>query len=102
MTVQVEKDRVILAVDYGCNGNESISKTKCSTRRGSVQKLIVKVKNGTPNSEYTATLDTGQQVTKNANSNGKISFKFKGNNKPPCGDNGVTLCDLHKAFRCGC
>ena len=47
-------------------------------------------------------LGTGQQVTKKAKGSGKVSFKFNGDYKPPCGDNGVKVCDQHKAIGCGC
>ena len=86
----------------GCNGKETISKAKCKTKRGQVKKVIVVVKKGTQGQKYTATLDTGQQLEKNAKNNGKAKFTFKGNNRPGCGPNGVTVCDQHKAFNCDC
>ena len=75
----------------GCNGGESITKAKCKTRRGAVKKAIVLVKNGTPGEDYTATLDTGQELVKTAKKSGKAKFKFSGDDAPPCGANGVTV-----------
>jgi len=86
----------------GCNGNEKIKKAKCKTRKGKVKKVIVRVKKGTPGQEYTAKLDTGEELTKSAKSSGKVKFTFKGNDAPPCGANGVTVCDDHKDFNCEC
>lgn len=85
-----------------CNGSETISKTKCKTKNGGVKKVIILVKNGTPGDLYTATLDSGELLIKKAKNNGKAKFVFKGNNTPECGANGVTVCDLHKEFNCGC
>ena len=91
----------------GCNGKETISKAKCKTKRGAVKKAIVLMKNGTPGEEYTATLDTGQKLTKKAKGSGKAKFTFKGGNKPPCGANAVTISTagddcVAKDFGCNC
>lgn len=87
-----------------CNGNEEIASVKCKTRRGAVKKAIVKLKNGTPDQEYAAVLDTGQQITLAAKSNGKATFKFKGGSKPGCGPNAVSItpCDLRRDLNCTC
>ncbi len=90
-----------------CNGNETISKAKCKTKRGAVKKLIVKIKKGTPFMEYTAKLNTGQTVDKNTNKKGKATFKFTRGNKPGCGNNGVTVSTgggdcVSKDFDCNC
>ncbi len=86
----------------GCNGGESIKKAKCKAKNGVVKKASVVIKGGTPNELYTAVLDTGESLESNAKSNGKAKFVFKGGDAPPCGANGVTICDLKKAFDCGC
>ena len=86
----------------GCNGNEKITKAKCKTRGGKVKKVVVVVKKATPGADYTAKLDTGEELIEAAKSSGKVKFKFKGDNAPPCGPNGVTVCDKHKGFDCGC
>ncbi len=90
-----------------CNGNEFFAKTKCKTRNGVVKKLIVLVKLGTPQQEYSAKLDTGQQLSKKAKPNGKVKFNFRGGNKPPCGANAVAISTggngcIRRAFNCGC
>jgi len=86
----------------GCTGQETLKKAKCKTKQGVVTKLSVVVKNGSPGEIYTAVLDTGQSLDKKAKDNGTAKFVFKGGDAPPCGDNAVTVCDLRKAFNCGC
>ncbi len=87
-----------------CNGNEIIAKVKCKTKRGKVKRVIVKLKKGTPDQEYTAELDSGEKVTKKAKRRGKVRLKFTGDNRPPCGNNGVTItpCDLKQDMNCNC
>ncbi len=87
-----------------CNGSEKIASAKCKTKRGETKKAIVKMTNGTPGLEYTATLDTGQQITLTAKGTGKATFKFKGGNKPDCGPTGVTItpCGLQAPIDCNC
>ena len=86
----------------GCNGNEKITKAKCKTKKGKVKKVVVVVKKATPGADYTAKLDTGEELIEAAKSSGKVKFKFKGDNAPPCGPNGVSVCAEHKDFDCGC
>ena len=91
----------------GCNGNEFLKATKCKTRNGAIKKLIVIVKRATPGEDYDARLDTGQQVTSTAKGNGKAKFKFKGGEKPPCGENAVTVSTdgercLREEVNCQC
>jgi len=85
-----------------CNGKEVIKRAKCKTRGGKVKKVIVVVKKATPGGEYTATLDTGEKVREAASGKGKVKFKFSGNNAPPCGPNGVSVCDEYREFGCDC
>jgi len=85
-----------------CNIAETIKSAKCKTKRGQVKKVTVVVTNGWPGKEYTATLDTGEEIVKTAKPSGKMKFTFKGENAPPCGANGVTVCNEHKDFDCGC
>jgi len=86
----------------GCTGRETISKAKCKIKQGAVNKLTVVVKGATPGENYTAVLDSGQTLDVKAKSKGTAKFVFKGGDKPPCGDNAVSVCDLRKTFRCGC
>ncbi len=85
-----------------CTGREKISKADCKTRDGKVKAVVVKVKRATANADYVATLDTGESIVKAADSGGHVKFKFKGHAAPPCGPNGVSVCDRRLAFDCGC
>lgn len=86
----------------GCNGNETLAKAKCKVKQGQVRGATVILKNGTPGQQYTAVLDTGQQVAKKAKSSGTAKFSFKGGNAPPCGPNAATVCNKRKALECRC
>jgi len=88
--------------ESGCNGKVKIKKAKCNTKSAKVEKVIVVAKKATPRRDCTATLDTGQHLTRKVKSNGKVKFRFKGNNVPPCGPNGVMVCGKHKGFDCEC
>lgn len=86
----------------GCTGNEVIAKAKCKTQRGVVQNASVIVQGGRPGEVYEAVLDSGQRLSKVVKPNGRAKFVFKGKNAPPCGANGVAVCNVRRAFDCGC
>ncbi len=84
------------------SGDLAIRKAKCKVRKGAVKKATVMVKNAGPNAEHRCTLHTGQELIKRSKNNGKLRFKFKGGNAPPCGSNGATVRERYKSFDCDC
>ncbi len=85
-----------------CTGGEVIKKATCRTDAGLVVVVVIVIAGATPGEEYTAVLDSGQRLARTANDRGKAKFAFKGNSRPGCGHNGVTVCGKRRSFTCGC
>lgn len=68
-----------------CTGNERIRKAKCKLRNDGSLKTIVNTEGANPGDRVTVTLDSGQQLSKFANSNGVAKFKFFGVGSGPNG-----------------